>query len=84
MCRIPTTRLFSLCSDHYIVGVKWVSSDMLSVVWAVRAHNLSLVTHCSSPSNDRGGRQGGRWRGSEARNWLRICQETGTGICKHV
>ena len=48
-------------SDHYIVGVKWANSDVLSVVWAVRAQNLSVVTHCSPNSRS------GRWRCSEAR-----------------
>merc|ERR1719367_2175482 len=35
--------------DHYIVGVKWVNSAVLSVVWTVRAQNLSVVTHCAPP-----------------------------------
>ena len=58
----------SFPSDHYIVNVQWVSGggEVLSVVWSVRAQNLSVVTHCSKP--DSGDRH--RWGCSEARNLL--------------
>ena len=50
------------------MNVQWVSGggEVLSVVWSVRAQNLSVVTHCSKPDN--GDRH--RWGCSEARNLL--------------
>ncbi len=33
--------------DHYIFDVQWVTDSVLSVVWANRAQNLSLITHCA-------------------------------------
>ena len=74
----------SFPSDHYIVNVQWVSGgggEVLSVVWSVRAQNLSVVTHCSKP--DSGDRH--RWGCSEARNLLSAAQQgqkqSGLGIC---
>ena len=60
----PACLPLCLCRDHYIVCVKWVNADVLSVVWAVRAQNLSVVTHCSSPHS-----RSRRWRCSEARHF---------------
>ena len=61
------------------MNVQWVSGgEVLSVVWSVRAQNLSVVTHCSKP--DSGNRD--RWRCSEARNLLPERQkQSWLGIC---
>ena len=33
-------------SEHYVVGVKWVNDNLVSVIWMNRAQNLSVITHC--------------------------------------
>jgi hypothetical protein len=37
-------------SEYYFTAISWLQSESVSVIWMNRAQNVSIVSHCATPT----------------------------------